>query len=76
MKEFKPLPMGVEDFKVIIDKGSYYVDKTNMIRELLDSGAAVEDGVYDAIKNVTWDWMNVSTNDSSEATREVFKWVS
>ncbi|MCD8188287.1 MAG: AAA family ATPase [Ruminococcus sp.] len=41
MKEFKPLPIGVEDFKVIIDKGSYYVDKTDMIRELLDSGATV-----------------------------------
>ncbi len=76
MKEFKPIPIGAEDFKAIIGKGSYYVDKTGMIRELLDSGAAVEDGVYDAIKNVTWDWMNVSTNDSSEATREVFKWVS
>ncbi|MCD7810236.1 MAG: AAA family ATPase [Ruminococcus sp.] len=33
MKEFKPIPIGVEDFKVIIDKGSYYVDKTGMIQE-------------------------------------------
>jgi len=41
VKEFKPIPIGVEDFKVIIDKGSYYVDKTDMIRELLDSGATV-----------------------------------
>ena len=41
MSNFKPLPIGVEDFKVIIDKGSYYVDKTDMIRELLDSGATV-----------------------------------
>ncbi len=41
MKEFKPIPIGVEDFKEIIDKGSYYVDKTNMIRELLDSNAKV-----------------------------------
>ncbi|MCD7811301.1 MAG: AAA family ATPase, partial [Ruminococcus sp.] len=41
MENFKPIPIGVEDFKVIIDKGSYYVDKTDMIRELLDSGATV-----------------------------------
>ncbi|MCD7958926.1 MAG: AAA family ATPase, partial [Ruminococcus sp.] len=41
MKEFKPIPIGVEDFKEIIDKGSYYVDKTDMIQELLDSNAKV-----------------------------------
>ena len=41
MENYKPIPIGVEDFKVIIDKGSYYVDKTDMIRELLDSGATV-----------------------------------
>jgi len=41
MKEFKPIPIGVEDFKEIIDKGSYYVDKTDMIQELLDSNVKV-----------------------------------
>jgi len=41
MKNYKPIPIGVEDFKVIIDRGSYYVDKTDMIRELLDNGATV-----------------------------------
>ena len=41
MENFKPIPIGVEDFKEIIDKGSYYVDKTDMIRELLDSNAKV-----------------------------------
>ncbi|MCD8219690.1 MAG: AAA family ATPase, partial [Ruminococcus sp.] len=41
MKNFKPIPIGVEDFKVIIDKGSYYVNKTDMIRELLDCGVTV-----------------------------------
>ncbi|MCD7958272.1 MAG: ATP-binding protein [Ruminococcus sp.] len=41
MKEFKPIPIGVEDFKEIIDKGSYYVDKTGMIQELLDNNAKV-----------------------------------
>ncbi len=32
MKEFKPIPIGAEDFKAIIGKGSYYVDKTGMIQ--------------------------------------------
>ncbi|MCC8111685.1 MAG: AAA family ATPase [Ruminococcus sp.] len=41
MKNYKPIPIGVEDFKVIIDRGRYYVDKTDMIQELLDNGATV-----------------------------------
>jgi len=41
MAQYKPIPFGVEDFKVVIDKGSYYVDKTNMIWELLDDNAMV-----------------------------------
>ena len=41
MAQYKPIPIGVEDFKEIIDKGSYYVDKTGMIRELLDNNAKV-----------------------------------
>lgn len=32
----KPLPIGVEDFQEIIQKNYYYVDKTLMIKELLD----------------------------------------
>ena len=36
MTEYKPIPIGVEDFKETIDKGYYYIDKTDMIRELLD----------------------------------------
>jgi hypothetical protein len=35
-KEIKPLPIEVDDFKEIFDKGYYYVDKTLMIKELLD----------------------------------------
>lgn len=31
-----PLPVGVENFKEIIEKGYYYVDKTLMIRDLID----------------------------------------
>ena len=41
MNQYKPIPIGIEDFKEIIDKGSYYVDKTKMIQELLDNSAKV-----------------------------------
>lgn len=33
---FKPLPIGIDSFKEIIEKGYYYVDKTAFIKELLD----------------------------------------
>jgi len=35
MNNFKPLPIGVEDFKEIIEKDYYYVDKTSFIKELI-----------------------------------------
>lgn len=38
---FKPLPIGGYDFKSIIEKGSYYVDKTLLIKELLDRDGKV-----------------------------------
>lgn len=37
----KSIPIGIEDFKAIIDRNSYFVDKTLLIRDLLQSGAAV-----------------------------------
>ena len=37
----KQVALGVEDFKTIIDKGGYFVDKTLMIKELVESQAAV-----------------------------------
>lgn len=33
---FKPLPIGVDDFRKIIEKGYYYVDKTLFIKDLMD----------------------------------------
>ncbi|MCD8018965.1 MAG: AAA family ATPase [Clostridiales bacterium] len=33
--EKKPIPIGVEDFEKICTEGYYYVDKTNLIKELL-----------------------------------------
>ncbi len=38
---FKPLPIGVDDFEDIFDKGYYYADKTLMIKELLDKKGKV-----------------------------------
>lgn len=38
----KALAVGVENFKDIIDKSYYYVDKTLLIKDLLDSGGEVK----------------------------------
>lgn len=37
----RPLPIGIDDFKKIISENYYYVDKTLMIKELLDKQGAV-----------------------------------
>ena len=37
----KTMPIGYEDIREIIDKDLYYVDKTMMIKELLDNGGKV-----------------------------------
>lgn len=34
--QFKPFPIGVDDFEKLITNGYYYVDKTLLIKELLD----------------------------------------
>lgn len=41
MTEMKPIPIGVEDFKELIQKGYYFVDKTFMISDLLDKKSKV-----------------------------------
>ena len=41
MSERKKIPIGIEDFKEIIDRECYFVDKSLMIQDLLDSGAKV-----------------------------------
>ena len=41
MRNKKPLPIGIDDFKTIIEEDYYYVDKTKMIETLLDDGAKV-----------------------------------
>ena len=37
----KQLPIGIESFSKIIQNGYYYIDKTNMIRDLLNSKSEV-----------------------------------
>ena len=36
MAAYRPLPIGTEDFKELIEKNYYYVDKTLWIKELID----------------------------------------
>lgn len=33
---FRPLPIGIDSFREIIEQGYYYIDKTAFIKELLD----------------------------------------
>ncbi len=37
----KPLPIGISDFKKLIDNGCVYVDKTLLIQEIIDRGTYV-----------------------------------
>lgn len=39
--EYQPIPVGVDNYKKIVDKSYYYVDKTLFIKELLDKGGEV-----------------------------------
>lgn len=41
MPELKAIPIGKEDFKDIIDSNCYYVDKTLMIKDIIENGAKV-----------------------------------
>lgn len=38
MEKKKRIAIGIENYKEFIDKGFYYVDKTLLIRDLLDFG--------------------------------------
>ena len=37
----RPLPIGIDDFTEIIEKECFYIDKTNLIQELLSQGTKV-----------------------------------
>ena len=38
---YKPLPIGIDDFKKLRDNDFYYTDKTLFIKELLDKRSEV-----------------------------------
>ena len=42
MKKKKKLPIGISNFKDIIEKNYYYFDKTNFIEDILEDGAQVK----------------------------------
>ena len=39
--DFKPIPIGIEDFKRLVDNGCYFVDKTLMIKDIIDIKSSV-----------------------------------
>ena len=39
--EQKPLPIGIDNFGMLITRAYYFVDKTLLIKDLLDNEAAV-----------------------------------
>ena len=39
--KFKPLPIGIDNFEMLITRGYYFIDKTLMIKDLLDNKASV-----------------------------------
>ncbi len=39
--DYKPLPIGIDDFKTVIEGNYYYVDKTDLIKKILDSASMV-----------------------------------
>ncbi len=39
--DFRPIPIGIEDFKELVNKGYYFVDKTLMIKEIIDTTSKV-----------------------------------
>ena len=39
--EFKPLPIGIDNFEKLISRGYYFIDKTLLIKDLLDNKADV-----------------------------------
>lgn len=39
--DYRPLPIGISNFADMINKKFYYVDKTPMIKDLLDNKASV-----------------------------------
>ena len=41
MNNKKPIPIGVDNFKIVIEEGYYYVDKTRLIEDILNRKATL-----------------------------------
>ena len=41
MPDRKAVPVGVEDFKTLVDKDYFFIDKTLLIKDIIDEGAIV-----------------------------------
>jgi len=39
--KFKPLPIGIDNFEMILTRGYYFIDKTLLIKDLIDNKASV-----------------------------------
>ena len=39
--EYKPLPIGIDNFEMLITRGYYFIDKTLLIKDLLDNKVSV-----------------------------------
>jgi hypothetical protein len=39
--DFKPLPIGIDNFEMLVTRGYYFIDKTLLIKDLLDNKASV-----------------------------------
>ncbi|WP_297426739.1 AAA family ATPase [Clostridium sp.] len=39
--EFKPLPIGIDNFEMLVTRGYYFIDKTLLIKDLIDNKASV-----------------------------------
>ena len=50
--ETRRLPIGISDYKKMIDEGYYYVDKTDFIRQIIEEGALIT--LLPRVKTASW----------------------
>ena len=77
--EQKPLPIGVDDFREIIIKNYYYVDKTLFIKELLDKKGKVNlftrprrFGKTLSLSTLRYFFENTGEEEKNQKNRELF----
>ena len=77
--EQKPLPIGVDDFREIIVKNYYYVDKTLFIKELLDKKGKVNlftrprrFGKTLSLSTLRYFFENTGEEEKNQKNRELF----